>query len=1048
MRKSLQVILYLLWAGVAFGQNRTVTGKVSAEEDGSVLPGVNILIKGTTVGTTTDATGSFSLEVPASGASLTFSYVGFLFKEVAVGTQSVLNVSLTSDIKSLSEVVVVGYGVQQKKAFTGSASSIDAKQFSNLVTPSIDKQLAGRATGVQVTNSGGGVNTPARIRVRGVNSINQNNDPLIVVDGIPIISGNLASVGNSNALGDINPSDIESMEILKDGSATAIYGSRAAAGVILITTKRGAKGRAKVTYDGFIGFSSALKKFDVLNASEFVTIANEKLTNAGLAARAGTNASAPSYDTDWQSEVMINNAPAHNHNLSVTGGGDKLNYYLSLNYSDQRGIIINNTNKSYRVRMNLDYEVNKFVKVGNNITLSRQVDTDGNNGSNSLGGAIAASLRLLPNVSPYLESNVTGYNINYPTSGSMTPGPNAQTVDDNFNNVAFTSRANKYSSDKYRIINNSFMEVSPIEGLKLRSQVGVDLFTDYSYQGLNLFHGDGYGTGTNYNASQNQLRLVWSNYFNYNFSLDKHNFFLTGGNEIQKETYKWFSGNGSVLSDAFFIGKNIITGSASTQSIGGNYDERGFTSLFGRLNYDFAGRYFFQATIRRDGQSALAPGNKYGVFPGFSAGWRISEEGFWQGSEGLSRAVSDLKLKASYAKVGNTLGSYPYLSTYGSTPYGNLSGIGPTGVGNPELKWETSAKYDIGIDAGILNNRFHISADWFLNNVDNLVLAVPTPMSAGIPGSQTASGGTISQNIGKLQNKGIELSIGGSILRGKDFTWDANFNYSKVKNKILSLYQSGGAPVPFIDNGVYNIIRVGDPINIIYGYRSAGVNAANGNAMFLKADGTLIQFNTTSEKSRNSFYTAKSATDGTLGDASSLSSSDKVNLGQGVPTWFGAFTNNFGYKGFGLEVMLRYSGGNKIMNYTRQEVLFNQSFQNNGREILERWTTPGQITEVPRLYNGLAANMNTTGNASSRWVESGDYLRLQNIVLSYSFNGSNLSKWTRGYVNNLKVYAQGQNLHVWTKYKGADPDNISSLGVDAAVTPQVRTISFGLSVGF
>lgn len=1047
MRNSLLFFLLFL-SGIAMAQNKIVKGKVTSEEDGSALPGVSVVLKGSTAGTSTDENGSYSIEVPSSGSTLTFSYVGFLYKEVSVGAQSVVDVSLVSDIKSLSEVVVVGYGVQQKKAFTGSASSIDTKQFSNLVTPSIDKQLAGRATGVQVTTSGGGVNTPARIRIRGVNSINQNNDPLIVVDGVPIISGNLAAVGNSNALGDINPADIENMEVLKDGSATAIYGSRAAAGVILITTKRGTKGKARVTYDGFVGFSSALKKFDLLNAAEFVTIANEKLTNAGLAAKAGTVTGQPSYDTDWQGEVMIKNAAAHNHNLSVTGGGERMNYYLSLNYSDQKGIIINNRNQSYRVRMNLDYEMNKYIKIGNNATVSRQVDTDGNNGSNSLGGAIAASLRLLPNTSPYLASNVTGYNINYPTSGSMTPGPNAQTVDDNFNNVAFTSRANKYSSDKYRIINNSFLEVSPIAGLKLRSQVGVDLFTDYSYQGLNLFHGDGYGTGTNYNATQNQLRLVWSNYFNYNFSLDKHNFFLTGGNEVQKETYKWFSGNGTVLSDAFFIGKNIVSGSASTQSISGNYDERGFTSLFGRLNYDFASKYFIQATIRRDGQSALAPGLKYGVFPGFSVGWRLSEEGFWKNSLGLSRVLNDVKFKASYAKVGNTLGSYPYLTTYGSTPYGNLSGINPTGVGNPALKWETSTKYDVGIDAGLFNNRFHVSADWFLNNVDNLVLAVPTPMSAGIPGSQTASGGTISQNIGKLKNKGIELAIGGSILRGKDFTWDANFNYSKVKNEIVALYESGGAPVPFIENGVYNIIKVGEPINILYGYKSAGVNSANGNAMFEKADGTLIQYNTTKEKSVGAFYVANSATDGTLGASSSLSSADKRRLGQSSPTWFGAFTNNFGYKGFGLEVMLRYSGGNKIMNYTRQEVLFNQSFQNNGKDILDRWTTAGQVTDVPKLYAGLAANMNTTGSASSRWVESGDYLRLQNLVLSYSFKNQNLAKWTGGYINALKIYAQGQNLHVWTKYKGADPDNISSLGVDAAVTPQVRTISFGLSVGF
>ena len=1044
MRKVLCFMLGVLLCHQLWAQ-RTVTGTVT-DDRGNPLGNVSVIIKGTNQGTVTTTDGRYSISVPANGRTLVFSSVDMGTLEISIGTQSTINATLSAAQRSLEEVVVVGYGTQQRRSFTGSASKVDAKEFSNLVTPSIDKQLGGRAAGVQVTTSSGLVNAPARIRIRGINSINQANDPLIVVDGIPIISGNLSATTNSNTLGDINPSDIENIEILKDGSATAIYGSRAAAGVILITTKKGTRGRARVSYDGFVGFSSALKRFDLLNADEFKIIANEKLANAGLAARAGTNAAADTANTDWQDEVMINNAPVHSHTLSMQGGGDKTTYYLSLNFSDQKGIIISNYNRAYRVRMNVEHEANRFVKIGNNITLSRQEDGDQNNGSNSLGGAIASALRQLPNVSPYSATHVSGYNINYPTSSSMTPGANAQTVDDNFSNVAFTLRNNKYYSDKYRIINNSFIEVSPVQDLKIRSQFGVDMLNDFSFQGLSPFHGDGYGTptgGTNgslYNASQNWLRLVWTNYFNYNLTAGNHSFFLTGGHELQRETYKWFSATGTNISDVFFIKENIISNVASIQSIGGNYDKRGFESFFGRLNYDFNNKYFAQATVRRDGQSALAPGKKYGTFPGFSVGWRLSEEEFWKGS-GLNAFLNEVKIKGSYAKVGNTLGGYPYLSTFGSAPYGNLSGIGPNAIGNPELVWETSSKYDVGIEMGIYN-RFNLVADYFINDVDNLVLAVPTPPSAGVPGN------SISQNIGTLQNRGIEVTLSGNILRRGDFSWDFNANYSKVNNKISSLYQVGGKDVQFIENGSYNLIRVGDPINIIYGYQSAGVNSVNGNPMFVKADGSLVQLNLDKTAGTVGSFYVVNKDNGALGAQSSLAFADKVNLGQGVPTWFGGLSNTFNYKGLGLDVLLRYSGGNKIMNYTRQEILSNMSFQNNGRELLNRWTTPGQVTDVPKLYYGQGNNINQTSVANSRFVESGDYLRLQNVVLSYAFNNGKLENWTKGYIKSARVYAQGQNLYVWTKYTGADPDNISSLGVDAAVSPQVRTISFGLSVGF
>jgi TonB-dependent starch-binding outer membrane protein SusC len=460
-------------------------------------------------------------------------------------------------------------------------------------------------------------------------------------------------------------------------------------------------------------------------------------------------------------------------------------------------------------------------------------------------------------------------------------------------------------------------------------------------------------------------------------------------------------------------------------------------------------KYFAQASIRRDGQSSLAPGKKYGTFPGYSLGWRPSQESFWKNSSFLSQSLGDMKIKASYAKVGNALGGYPYMSTFDPALYGNIVGLVPSSIGNPALQWETSAKYDVGVELGVLNNRFTITADWFLNDVNNLVLNVPQPLSAGLPGSLDLSGGAIPKNIGTLQNRGVELSLNGNLIKSEEFSWDFNINYSQVKNKITSLYSIAGKPVANIPTGSYNVIRVGDPINIIYGYQYAGVNSQNGNPMWEKADGTLVQYNLTSSLGTvGNFYLADKGS-ATLGaQTSGLANADKGNLGSSTPTWYGGFSNSFNYKGFGLDFMFRFSGGNKIMNFTRQEALFNMSFQNNGKEILNRWTAPGQVTDVPKLYYGLAANINSASAATSRFVESGDYLRLQNIALSYSLDNKKLETKTNGYVKNCKIYAQVQNVHVWTKYKGADPDNISAVGVDAAVAPQVRTISLGLSVGF
>jgi TonB-linked SusC/RagA family outer membrane protein len=1039
MRKITMILgLILVVTSSLFAQSskKTIKGKVTTET-GEALSGVTVIEVGGAGKALTNEAGVYTIQLNSKATALKFSYVGYQDTESKINNKSEVNVAMLRENGSLAEVVVVGYGVQQKKAFTGSASKIDAKEFAQLVTPSVDRQLAGRAAGVQVVAGGGDVGTPARIRIRGVNSVSQNQSPLIVVDGVPFISGNIAAATNSNALGDINPNDIENIEVLKDGSATAIFGSRAANGVIMITTKKGAKGGAmKVNYDVTFGFTSPFKTYDLLNNAQFVEISNEKRTNAGGAPWA---AAGDGKTYDWQRLVMRDNTPTSQHNLSFSGGSNKSTYFFSLNFSDQKGIMISNANKSYRIRFNFDHEVNKFIKIGNNLTLSKQIDNDQNNGSNALSGGVASALRMLPNVNPFDPSHPSGYNIRFPQLNQVGLGPNVNPVDDNYTNPLFTLTQNRYESDKLRVNNNLYVELSPVKGLKIRSAFNYDFLNDYSTTALSPVHGDGFSSlGNIQNVGQQVQRMVWQNYMNYNTTLfNDHNVYVTAGHEVQEDMSRFISGSLQQLSDPFFLQRNVISGSGALQFAGGGYGMSGFHSLFGRFNYDFKNKYFVQGSVRRDGQSSLAPANRFGVFPGASVGYRLSEEGFWKNNQFLSKTFNDVKIKGSYAIVGNQLGGFPFLSTFSSAAYGNIPGLAPNLVGNSALQWERSKKLDVGIELGLFNNRFNFVADWFLNDIDQLVFAVPTPNSAGIPGN------SISQNVGTARNNGLEFVLSGDIIRGKNFSWGFNANFTTIENKITSLYSVGGVPVTTIP-GTFNRIEAGQSLNYIWGWQYAGVNTQTGNPMYLKANGTLVQRNAATGQ----YFTAADKNDGNMTTANPLTDADRVNLGNSLPTYFGAITNNFRYKNFSVEFMIRFQGGNMIMNQTRQEALLSQNFHNNGVEILNRWKAPGDITDVPRLRYAQSAIINQTGAAISRFVEKGDFVRLQNLVFSYSFSNQTLSKLSNGYIKNARVFAQGQNLFMLTSYSGIDPDNASQSGIDNAVSPTLRILSMGLSVGF
>lgn len=1036
MRKLLCLSILVLMTAVSWAQ-RTVTGRVT-DANGNPLPNVSVQVKGTQSGTVTNADGSYSLSVPANARTLVFSSVSAATQEVAIGAQTNISVSLQSSERSLDEVVVIGYGTQRRRAVTSSISRVGGDVLADQPVTSVDKALGGQAAGVNVTLGSGIVNAQPRIRIRGINSLTAGRDPLFVIDGIPSFSDGLSGVANTNPLADINPQDIESLEVLKDGAATAIYGSRAANGVVLITTKKGRSGRSQVNYDTYVGTSRQFRRPELLNAEEFVTIANEKLTNANLPAAAFLNSERT--NTDWLDVVFRDQATVQSHTLSFNGGTDRTTFYVSANYMNQEGVIITNVAERFGVRANVEHKANKFFRLGNNITISRTEDNDQNNGGNALSGAMGAALRALPNVRVYNPDHPTGYNITA-ANDALGTDANIRTIENNYSNILYVLEKNRFSSDKYRIINNAFLEVTPFEGLSIRSQGSVDYQSGTDFQSLDPIHGDGRSSGGSlFQQSLQRTRLVWQNYANYNTRIAQdHNLSLTGGVELQRDISRFFNGRGTGLSDVFFGTDNLISGTYTNQFSGGSFGKSGFQSFFGRVSYDFMNRYFVQATIRRDGLSSLAPERRYGTFPGLSVGWRVSEEGFFSG---LNNVFSDLKLRASYAEVGNPLGGFPYLSLYGPAQYGGVSGNAINLVGNPELQWETNKKYNVGLDFAFLNNRLSFVVDYFRNANDGLAFRTPTPPSVGIPGNQ------ITKNIGSMENSGWEFSFNGAAIQKRDFTWNINANFTAQRNEVNSLTGTSlEQTIPGPNNGTFNILRVGEPINGIYGYQYAGVNSGNGNPMWIKANGSLVQYNVAPGAAAG-YYLVVKAGDPALGAASSLTGADRVIIGNPLPRYFGGITNTFTYKGLGLDFLVRYQGGNDVYNLTRQEVLLSQGFVNNGREILDRWTPQNTAGSVPKLFYGRDNQINLGGQANSRFLESGDFVRLQNVQLSYTFGNAGLQRRTNNYVRSIRVYVQGQNLGIITDYSGIDPENTSELGIDNSSVPQLRSFTFGLNVGF
>ena len=1048
MKRKLMLLLACLFVGIGLvtAQTQKVTGVVISEEDGQPIIGASVLVKGTKVGAITGIDGDFTIpNVPSSAKTLQVSYVGMQIQEV--GIKPNLRIILKADNKVLDEVVVVAYGTQKASTLTASVSSVRAGALKDVPSVSFDQMLQGRASGMSVTTPSAGVGQVPVVHIRGVNSITSGTSPLYVVDGVPIQSGDLAAgLGNANALADINPADILSIDVLKDAAAAALYGSRAANGVVLITTKNGNQGKVSITYDGFVGFSNKTKFIDMMNAQEYVDFKNMAVRNrygTDVAANIGLTPSKYGdkvfnlmkdskgniIDSKW-SDAVFQNGFAQGQTVAINGGTDRVQYYVSVNYNTQKGIVKGDEYKRLGGKANITAKATEWLKIGVNANMSSsetsQTDAARNGSNFSVGGFPRLALINAPNIpiynedgTPYYERKGIGY------------GPNA--IFSTFSNPkALLSLDNNTNVDVTRMITSFFGEITPIKNLILKTQYSIDYSRIENSRFWSPLHGDGVNAGGYaYNVATKNNIWTWTNTATYNFNIGNNHLNLLAGMEATETNYKYWYGERSGLLDNKFT---EFQGPYTTADAGGDISNNSMVSYFGRINYDYASKYILSLNYRRDGFSALSKNNRWGNFGGLSAAWRISEETFFKP---LKSVIDDLKIKGSYGVVGNTnIADYASKSFYSSYYYGSKGTYGLDQIADSNLKWESSKKYDIGFSA-LLLNRISVDFDYYYTKSSDLILEVPQSPSKGIPGN------VITTNAGKMENKGIELTISADVLNNKDFKWNTNFNITTTKNKVLALADG-------IDNIIgwdrsklesNNITVVGKSVGQLYLYPSGGVDQKTGRRVFYGPSGERLLFDYTSDYGWNH-------EDGTpfKGDIA------QVISGNTLPTWYGGWANNFEYKRFDLSVFFQFSGGNKIYNGTKATVS-DMRYWNNSKKVLNEYWTPEHTNAtypIPVYGDNIS---NGSAYAISDLVEKGDYLRLKNISLGYTFD---TKKWARSIgISKLRLYAQVQNLFVITSYSGMDPEVLTNTtnttlapGTDKNTLPQARTYTFGVNLSF
>lgn len=919
-----------------------------------------------------------------------FSFIGLKTAEVNVGNKTAVDVSMESDITQLNEVVVVGFGTQIKQELTGNIAKVSGADIQNLPSPSVESALQGRAAGVYINQGSGKLGQGFQIRVRGASSVSASNQPLYVVDGIIV---NSADLGTSNAeplnpIADINPNDIQSIEILKDASASAIYGARASNGVVIITTKKGAVGNTKVNFGYFTGVSTPTKKSKFLNAQQYRELFTAAAENMGydpeaeFSAESGTDDWNNNFNTNWADEAFQTGG-INQYEISASGGDKKTRFFLSMNYSDQKGIIVGNEFKRASGRINLDHNISDKVSIGTNISLVRSFNqrvSDDNAFSNPI------QLNALPPIHPKID----------PTTGRL----NRRTL---YYNGLIDQQSGFNDATTYRSISNFYLNYNITPELTLRTEQGIDFLNLQEEIYLGRETEDGAPTGYGYNNQFTSINYTTNNTLNYKKEVNQHKIDALIGLSYQQGNTSAAAVEGRGFPNDNFqklaSAARITLGSSSGS-------EFRFISYFARANYVYNGKYLLSTSVRTDGSSRFGKDNRYGVFPAASAGWILTEEGFLKNNPTLSF----LKFKASYGLTGNAeIGDFASRGLYTSGFYEEESGIVPLSLASPDLKWERTAQFDIGFDFGFLNDRITGEIDYYQKQTKDLLLDVPLSSVVGYT--------TITKNIGQLTNKGFELVINSQNIVGP-FTWSTNLNISRNVNKITDM---NGAVIIGGQRFVGQI-RENQPMAVFYGPKYAGVDPDNGDALY---------FTETGETTND--YAA--AVDQKIGDPN--------------PDFFGGLNNKFSYKGFDLDILLQFVYGNDVYNIAGFFQSVNGDyFDNQTVDQLGYWKEPGDVTNIPqpRLYEGNGAGK------SSRWVQDGSFLRVKNVSLGYNLPKSLLAKTfitnARVYVAAANLFTftnyTGYDPEVNTTYVGRS--NVT-LGHDFYTPPLAKTITFGVNIG-
>ncbi|MDB5230491.1 MAG: TonB-dependent receptor [Chitinophagaceae bacterium] len=1010
-----------LWA-----QNQS-TGRVVDAKTGTPLPGVTVTVKNRNINTLTNADGSFSINAPGK-STLIFSYVGYLPVESAPG--NALGISLTPGENALSEIVVVGYGTRLRKDITGSVARVSAKELANTPVTSFENAIQGRAAGVLVEQQGGKLGQGIKVRIRGSASVSAGNEPFYVVDGIPVVTTNLSSNGApTSPLADINPNDIESIEILKDASAAAIYGSRGSNGVVLITTKKGKAGKTKIDFGYYTGNQKPTRMPEFMNAQEYVTYMRQAAVGAGkqdfkaggyatlqaaidaensflesrLLRYSAGNTDYQTYkvSTDWQS-MAFQDAPMSQYDLNLSGGNDKTTFYIGGQYLDQAGIILRNSLKRYTGRVNVENKVNDWLSVGINMSFARSLNKRiSNDNQFSTPLQIVALSPITPAIDPR-----TGF-----TSGALdlaTGLPNTNYPV--YYNPMLSYEAGLYNTTVNRTLGNVFGNVSITRGLSFRTELGMDQLNqnEESYNGRLTRRNSGATFGTGFNAGDQILNINTNNYFRYNTHFrEVHSLEATAGMSYQNYKLQSNSVSGRDFpSDDFKKLQSAATNTAYSSS----ETQYSFLGYFARANYKYSEKYLLALSGRYDASSRFGQNNRWGFFPAASVGWIVTEENF------LSHVnwLSFLKLKASWGLTGNAeIGNFASRGLFsGDASYGGNPGTRPSQIPNPDLKWETTASTDAGVEIGVVKNRISLEVDYYTRKTKDLLLNVEVPGTSGFS--------TQLRNVGNLENKGIEFTLNTNNIVGKKFKWSSSMNFAANKNKITNL---GGQQI-----GTLNVAKEGEALGVFYSKEFAGADPANGDALYYK--NTLV--NGKRDRTTTNDYNL----------------AENVVIGDPNPDFIYGFRNNFSYMGLELDVLLQGVYGNEVFAGGGQYMSASGSngFDNQTRDQLAAWKNPGDITMVPeaRLFyaNGV--------NNSSRYIYDASYLRVKAVTLSYTLPASLTSRLK---ISSAKFYLRGQNLFTFTKYPLWDPEvnadysatNIVQ-GRDFYSVPQAKTIVIGVNI--